>query len=50
MLDITAPEGTVQIQIRKDGKVLWINIQSICVLRICRIESLDITDEREKSK
>lgn len=49
MLDITAPEGTVQIQIRSDGKVLWINIEGKCVLRACQIERIDIIDERKHS-
>lgn len=50
MLDITAPKGPVQIQIRADGKVLWINVEGICAFRVCQIESLDIIDERKKSK
>ena len=34
-LDITAPDH-VEITIRDDGKVVWINVDAVCVLRICR--------------
>lgn len=47
MLDITAPKGPVQIDIKSDGKVIWINVEGICVLRICQIEKLEITDQRK---
>ena len=46
MLDITAPEHGVQIQIRNDGKVIWIHVDGMTVLRICQIPRLDIEDER----
>lgn len=36
MLDITGAE-TVQIQVRKDRKVVWVNVDGVCRLRICRI-------------
>ena len=45
MNDITAPEH-VQIQIRSDGKVVWINVDGICVLRACRIGRLKVNDDR----
>ena len=47
MMDITAPKG-VQIQIRADGKVIWVNVDGKCVLRCCQIEVLDIEDARDK--
>ena len=31
--DITAKQG-VQIQVRQDGLVIWINVDGICVSRI----------------
>jgi hypothetical protein len=31
--DLAAKEG-VQIQIQRDGLVIWINIDGVCVLRI----------------
>lgn len=39
MIDITAPE-IVEVSIRPDGKVLWINVNGICVLRACNIGTL----------
>lgn len=48
MLDITAP-NLVEIQIRSDGKVIWINVDGACLLRCCRIETLVLNDERRKS-
>lgn len=35
-LDITAPEQ-VDIEIRQDGRVVWVSCEGITVLRICRI-------------
>lgn len=46
-LDFTKPQ-TVEIEIRGDGKVVWINIDGLCRLRVCRIENLTLTDERKK--
>ena len=34
-VDITAPSG-VEIKIRDDYKVIWINVDGICVCRICQ--------------
>ena len=39
MIDITAPEN-VEIKIRLDKKVIWINIDGICELRACKIKNL----------
>lgn len=44
-LDITGAEG-VQVQIKADGKVLWINTENGCVLRVCQIKNIEINDER----
>jgi hypothetical protein len=47
-LDITGSEG-VEVKIRHDGKVLWINtVEGGCVLRICQIKELVLDDERSK--
>ena len=43
MEDITGAE-VVQISIRKDKKVIWVNTENGCVLRICQIKKLEITD------
>lgn len=38
--------GHVEVVIRSDGKVLWVNSDDGCVLRICEIEHLDLQDSR----
>jgi len=50
MLDITAPEYPIEISIRDDGKVLWVNVDGKCVLRICQIPGIKLNDERKKPK
>ena len=49
MIDITAPE-TVEILIRDDKKVVWINVNGECVFRACRIGQLDINDPVKDSE
>lgn len=39
--DITAPKA-VQIQVREDGKVIWVNVDGVCMLRCCQIEHLSL--------
>lgn len=46
-LDITQPEHGVEVRIRSDGKVLWVNVDGVCRLRVCMIDRLDIEDERD---
>jgi len=46
MLDITAPEQ-VQVLVNVDGSVLWVNIDGVCRLRVCRMKDLDIQDSRK---
>ena len=50
MIDITKPKF-VEIEIRKDGQVVWINIDGICQLRVCRIgkDRLVIKDNRKEN-
>ena len=43
--DITGAE-VVEVSIRDDGKVIWINTEKGCVLRICRIGKLILDDRR----
>jgi hypothetical protein len=45
MLDLTDFD-TVEILIRRDGKVVWINTERGCLFRVCRIRTLYVTDER----
>jgi len=45
-LDVTFAVNP-EIQIRHDGKVLWVNEGGRCLLRICRVENeIVIRDER----
>ena len=46
VLDLTAPIEGVQVQVREDGKVLWVNVDGVCRLRVCRIPELEIEDRR----
>ena len=47
MLDITKPNQPVEISIRSDGTVLWVNVGVTCVLRICQMhEGLELEDAR----
>jgi predicted RNase H-like nuclease (RuvC/YqgF family) len=47
-LDITGSEG-VEVKVRHDGTVLWVNtVEGGCVLRICKIKSIVVEDERRK--
>ena len=38
----------VEVEIRHDGKVLWINRDGVCVCRICRIDEIRVLDRRVK--
>jgi len=44
MIDILKP-ADVEVKIRGDGKVLWVNLNGICRLR-AKTETLDLIDER----
>jgi hypothetical protein len=48
MLDIAAPDHGVEVEVRPDGRVLWVHVDGQTVLRICRIANglLDIQDRR----
>lgn len=47
--DIISPES-VEVQVRCDGRVLWVNIDGVCTLRVCQInpDQLFVLDERDK--
>lgn len=47
MQDISAPR-TVEIEIRDDGKVVWVHVDGQTEFRACRIEVLHITDHRKE--
>ena len=36
MVDVEAPEHGIDITIRDDGKVVWVNVDGKCLLRICQ--------------
>lgn len=37
MVDITQPKYAVQVQANDNRSVLWVNVDGVCVLRVCRI-------------
>jgi len=45
MNDFTEPE-IVEILIRNDGNVVWVNVDGICKFRACKIHLLEVNDER----
>lgn len=45
-LDITKPDIGVDITIKEDGKIIWVNVDGICILRICQIPNLIVQDRR----
>jgi hypothetical protein len=47
-VNLTQP-SVVQIVIRQDGKTVWINVDGVCRLRVCRIEKLLLEDQRYQS-
>ena len=49
MIDITAPSD-VEVKIRSDGKVVWVNVDGICKFRACQIGKLELVDERKEVK
>lgn len=49
MTDITNPHY-VEVKIRCDGRVVWVNVNGICRLRCCMIENLELIDERDENK
>lgn len=48
MKDVTAPE-VVEIFIRHDGRVVWVNVDGFCSFRACQIKRLEVIDERPKN-
>jgi hypothetical protein len=41
LLDITGAK-LVEVEVSKDQRVLWINVDGICRLRICQIDRLEL--------
>jgi len=44
-IDITGCPLSIEIDIRFDGKVLWLNVGEVCFVRICRVESIRFSDQ-----
>jgi len=42
------PDLGVQIIISRDSKIIWVNVDAVCVLRICQIPRLELTDNRPR--
>lgn len=42
MMDIAEPKHGVQVDTNEDRSVLWVNVDGVCVLRICRIPDLHV--------
>lgn len=56
MIDLTGPplnseavkDGlNIQVEVRSDGKVLWVSHNGVTVLRACNITTLEIVDRRK---
>lgn len=45
LTDLTAP-AVVEVEIRQDGKVVWVSVDGVTVFRACRIDQLVVTDNR----
>lgn len=48
-IDVHAPK-VVQVVIRNDSKTLWVNVDGVCKFRACRIEKLQVDDQRKKNR
>lgn len=49
MEDIAEP-AVVEIEIRADGKVVWVHVNGATALRCCRIGEVVINDHRSEQK
>ena len=48
LLDFAVSDLPVEVRVRQDGEVLWINVGPKCVLRICGIKEIVVEDDRPK--
>lgn len=46
MLDL-AGANIVEVVIKQNGTVLWVNVDGVCRLRVCRAKDINIEDKRE---
>ena len=49
MQDITGAE-VVEVIVRRDGRVVWVNVDGHCELRVCRIKGRVIVDDCRKEE
>jgi hypothetical protein len=49
VIDITNAE-CVDIQISYKGDIIWVNVNGVCVLRICRIGHFHLDDFRKRGE
>lgn len=48
LVDITGPQA-VQVDIRHDERVVWVNVDGVCRFRACQITQLEVNrPERDK--
>ena len=40
----------VEVLVREDGQTVWVNVDGICRLRVCRVKKLKINDHRKPRK
>lgn len=48
LIDLRRKE--VVVRISEDGKIIWINTERGCVLRVCNIEKLHLDDMRRENE
>jgi hypothetical protein len=46
-LDISAPKYPVEVKVRADGLVMWVNVGPVNVLRICQVHTIVVEDGRQ---
>jgi len=47
--EVLQDTGMVEVVVRSDGKVLWVNADGCCILRVLNISNLSIIDNRAPS-
>lgn len=48
LVNVNAPT-LCEVQIRWDSKVIWVNVDGVCLLRVSNIEQLQIIDQRQRA-
>lgn len=52
MVDVANPERGVEVRVRADGSVLWVNVDGVCVCRVCGMVPgiLSVVNEAEETR